>query len=80
MPPSGSGCREATPARLTEGTMTGSASVAGRPLKRAAKFKSGYAWLTFAIPKTARGKQLKVKVTITANGKTATKAATYTVS
>ena len=67
-------------ARLTEGTMTGSASVAGRALKYAKKFKSGYAWLTFVIPKTAKGKQLKVKVTITANGQTASKAATYTVS
>jgi len=67
-------------ARLTEGTMTGSAAVAGRALKYTEKFKSGYAWLTFVIPKAAKGKQLKVKVTITANGQTATKAATYTVS
>jgi hypothetical protein len=47
---------------------------------RREKFNGGYAWLTFAIPKTAKGKQLTVKATITASGQTASRVATYIVS
>jgi uncharacterized repeat protein (TIGR01451 family) len=63
----------------TGGTMAGRVSVAGRPLKTAKRFKGGYAYLTFVIPKTAKGKLLKVKLTIKANGRSATKIAKFRV-
>jgi hypothetical protein len=66
-------------AALTRGTMISYASVAGKAIKHAATFTNGFAYLTFAIPTAAKGKQLKVKITITSAGQAATRVATFTV-
>jgi hypothetical protein len=52
---------------LTKGTMTCDPSVAGRTIAHAESFKSGVARLSFVVPKTAKGKPLKVKLTIKAS-------------
>ena len=68
-------------APLTEGTITVtcSASVAGKAIKCAGQSTNGVARLSFVVPKTAKGKRLKVGVTIVADGQTATKAASFPV-
>jgi hypothetical protein len=64
---------------LTGGSMACNPSVAGKTIPHAESLKAGIAKLSFLVPKTAKGRQLKVKVTITAEGKTATKLATFRV-
>jgi len=64
---------------LTAGTMVCDPSVAGKVIPHAESFKAGTARLSFVIPKTAKGKQLKVKVTIKAGTQSATKVATFHV-
>lgn len=66
-------------APMTTGTMICDPSVAGKVLRHAESFKSGKARLAFLVPKTAKGKQLKVKVTIKAGTQSATRVATYRV-
>jgi hypothetical protein len=64
---------------LRVGTMVCDPSVAGKVLRHAESFKAGKARLSFLVPKTAKGKQLKVKVTIKAATKSATKVVTFRV-
>jgi hypothetical protein len=70
---------------VPSGKMVGSASVAGRPIAYVQTFKNGDARVSFVLPKTAKGKLLKVKVKITATDKesgktvTATRTATFRV-
>ena len=64
---------------LTEGTMLGSAAVAGKSIASIQTFANGVAKLTFTVPKTAKGKLLTVKVTVTASGGPASKVATFRV-
>ena len=64
---------------LAGGTMACNPSVAGKTIPHAESLKAGTAKLSFLVPKTAKGRQLKVKVTITAEGKTAAKLATFRV-
>ena len=71
--------RSDTGAPLTEGTMVCDPSVAGKVIKHAESFAGGTARLTFVVPKTAKGKALKVKVKIVSGTQSATKVATYTV-
>ena len=71
--------RSDTSAPLTTGTMTCDPSIAGKVLPHAESFTGGTARLVMTIPKSAKGKQLKVKVAITADGQSATKAVTYRV-
>jgi hypothetical protein len=71
--------RSDTGAPLTKGKMVCDPSVAGKVLKHAESFKGGTARLSFLVPKSAKGKLLKVKVTITASGVAATKIATFKV-
>lgn len=52
---------------LTRGTMVGAPSVAGKVIRHTESFTAGVARLSFVVPKTAKGKQLKVKVTIKAS-------------
>jgi hypothetical protein len=55
-------------------------SYQGIVIKHAESFTGGTAKLVFTVPKTAKGKTLKVKVTI-ANGKrSATKVVTYKIA
>ena len=71
--------RSDTGAPLTTGKMVSDPSVAGKVLVHAESFKGGNAKLSFLIPRTAKGKLLKVKVTIKAGAKSATTVATFRV-
>lgn len=71
--------RSDTGAALTTGKMICDPSVAGQVLRHAESFKGGTARLSFVVPANAAGKLLKVKVTIKAGGKSATKVATFSV-
>jgi hypothetical protein len=71
--------RSDTGAPLTEGKMVCDPSVAGKVLKHAESFKGGTARLSFLVPKSAKGKLLKVRVTITVSGVAVTKIATFKV-
>lgn len=64
---------------LTAGTMACDPSISGKALGHSESFKNGKATLSFAVPKAMKGKQLKVKVTITYEGKSATKIKTYKI-
>lgn len=57
---------EEQPKPLASGTMVCNPSVGGKVLPHTESFKNGVARLSFVIPKTAKGKTLKVKVTIKA--------------
>ena len=59
--------------------MVADPTVAGKLLKHAESFKAGKARLTFVVPKTAKGKFLKIKIRITASGQTTTRLYTYKV-
>jgi hypothetical protein len=71
--------RSDTGAPLTQGTMVCDPSVGGKVIKHAESFTGGKARLAFVVPKTARGKQLKVKVKIVTGTQSATKVATFKV-
>lgn len=66
-------------APLTEGTMVCDPSVAGKVIRHAESFTAGTARLAFVVPKTAKGKLLKVKIKIVNGAQSATKVMTYTV-
>lgn len=67
-------------APLTAGTMNCDPSVAGKTLVHRESFRGGKARLSFVVPKQAKGKSLKVKVTIvSADGLSATQVATFKV-
>ena len=53
-------------APLTKGTMICDPSVAAKVIPHTESFKNGVARMSFVVPKTAKGKQLKIKVTIKA--------------
>jgi hypothetical protein len=71
--------RSDTGAPLTQGTMVCDPSVAGKVITHAESFTNGKAKLAFVVPKTAKGKLLKVKVKIVNGTKSATKVTTYKV-
>ena len=56
----------AQPKPLTSGTMACNPTVAGKVIPHTESFKNGVARLSFVIPKAAKGKTLKVKLTIKA--------------
>ena len=64
---------------LTRGTMVCDPSVAGKVLPHAEQFQAGKARLSFAVPRTAKGKSLKVKVTIKLGTQSTTRVATFRV-
>jgi hypothetical protein len=64
---------------LSEGTMIAIPSVAGKVITHGQQFKNGVARVSFVVPKTAKGKLLTVKVTITSSGGSATRIATLSV-
>ena len=72
--------RSDTGAPLTTGKMICDPSVSGKVVTHAESFKGGTAKLVFTVPKTAKGKLLKVKVTIVNGKQSATKIVTYKVS
>lgn len=71
--------RSDTGAPLTSGRMICDPTVAGKVLPHAESFANGNARLAFVVPKTAKGKQLKVKVTIKVGTQSATKVTTFKV-
>jgi hypothetical protein len=65
---------------LTTGRMTCDPILAGVVLKHNESFQSGLARVTFVVPKKARGKLLKIRVTIRTGARSATKVATFKVT
>ena len=55
-------------------------SVAGKVLPHSELFKGGQARLSFAVPRSAKGKALKVKVTIKLGTQSTTKIASFRIS
>jgi hypothetical protein len=72
--------RSDTGAPLTTGKMICDPSYQGIVIKHAEAFTGGTAKLVFTVPKAAKGKLLKVKVTIVNGKQSATKVATYKVA
>ena len=64
---------------LTRGTMICDPSIQGRVIHHAEQFTNGVARLAFTIPKNAKGKLLKVHVTIKLAGQSATRIVTFHV-
>ena len=54
-------------------------SIQGNVIQHTQQFKNGVAQLSFTIPKNAKGKLLKVKVTIKLAASSATRIATFHV-
>ena len=71
--------RSDTGAPLKAGRMACDPTVAGKPVKHVESFKAGKAQLSLLVPKTAKGKQLKIKIKIVSGGQTATRTVTYRV-
>ena len=65
---------------LTTGTMVCDPSVQGKVIPHAESFKNGTAQLSFTIPKSAKGKLLKVKVAIKVGSLSTTKVATFHIN
>jgi len=71
---------------VTKGTMVCDPTIGGKVVVHKESFKGGVARLSFVVPKTAKGKLLKVRVSITApdpssgSNKSATKIATFRVA
>jgi len=68
-----------TGAKLTNGRVSCDPSMQGKPLVHATQFRNGTANVRFTIPKTARGKLLKVRLTIKLGGRSATRIATFII-
>lgn len=67
-------------APLTDATMVCDPTFAGRQLAHTESFVAGKAKMRFTVPKAAKGKLVKVKLTVTtAEGKAATRAAAFKV-
>ena len=64
---------------LPVATIVGTSTVGGKPVTNTAQFANGIGTLTLLIPKKAAGNKLRVSVTVTANGQSATKGATFKV-
>lgn len=71
--------RSDTGVPLTTGKMICDPSITGKVLPHSEQFKSGKAKLSFAIPKTAKGKLLRVKVTIKVGTRSTTRIATFRI-
>jgi hypothetical protein len=54
-------------------------AVAGKLVKHAESFKAGKARLTFVVPKTAKGKLLKITIKITSGAQATTRLYSYKV-
>lgn len=64
---------------LSVATIVGTSTVGGKLVTNTALFANGTGTLTLLIPKKAAGNKLRVSVTVTANGQSATKGATFKV-
>lgn len=66
-------------AALTQGTMICDPSVAGKVLPHSEQYRAGKARLSFAVPRVAKGKALKVKVTIKVGAQSTTRVASFRI-
>jgi hypothetical protein len=66
-------------APMSTGTMICDPSIAGKVITHAESFANGQARLSFVVPKNAKGKQLRVKVTIRQGSQSTTKVVMYAV-
>jgi hypothetical protein len=64
---------------LRTGKMICDPSIKAKVLGHAERFKNGIARLTFTIPKNAKGKLLKVRLTIKVGTRSTTRIATYRI-
>jgi hypothetical protein len=71
--------RSDTGVPLKTGKMVCDPSVAGKLLKHVESFHAGRVRVSFVLPKTAKGKLLKIKLTIVSGGQAATKVVSYKV-
>lgn len=71
--------RSDTGAPLTEGTMSCDPTIEGKKLGHTEVFEASTARVSFVIPKSARGRQLKIQVTVTLGGRSASRIATFRV-
>jgi hypothetical protein len=72
--------RSDTGAALTDGgTVTASSSVGGKGIANISTLVNGVARVTLALPKTAKGKMLRVSVTVLTADGSASKVATFRV-
>jgi hypothetical protein len=71
--------RSDTREALTEGTMVCEPSIAGKVLRHAEFYVASTARVSFVIPRSAKGKLLKVKVTVTLGERSATRVATFRI-
>jgi len=71
--------RTDTGEQLEGGTLTVATTVGGKALAKNASLASATAHVAVQIPAKLKGKTLVVKVTVTANGKTATRSVTYLI-
>jgi hypothetical protein len=68
-----------TGARLSSATMISNPSVRGTIIKHFEQFKNGDATVHFTIPATAKGKTLKVRLTIVLGGQSTTRLETFMI-
>lgn len=71
--------RTDTGAQLQGGTLTVSATIGGKPVAKNASLANATAHVALQIPAKAKGKTLVLKVTVAANGKTATRSVSFVV-
>jgi hypothetical protein len=64
---------------LLTGRMTCAPTIAGKLVKHTDSFKAGKVKLSLVVPKTAKGKLLKIKLAVTASGRTASRTYSYAV-
>ncbi len=64
---------------LDTATIVGTPFVTGRAIKHSTSFAGGRARLSLIVPKTARNKQLRLVITVTAAGRATTRRFTYEV-
>jgi uncharacterized protein YdaL len=72
--------RSNTGALLTGGTMTCSPTIKGKLIAHREQLKRGTATVRLTIPKTARGKQLKVQLTVKLNGQAGSRTSTFRIT
>lgn len=71
--------RSDTGAPLKTGKMVCNPTVAGKLIKHAESFKAGTARLSFVVPRTAKGKLLKIKLKIVSGSQTTSRTYNYKV-
>jgi hypothetical protein len=71
--------RADTGGKLTGGTIVAKTTIAGKAVPRVVSLANGSANVAIQIPKTAKGKTLLVRVTVTVAGKSATRIVSYTI-